>query len=132
MFSDNGTNFQGALNQLKKLHQLLHSRTHQEKIDRMLKEDNIEWHFIPSHAPHFGGIRESAVKSTKYHLKRIVGDATLNFEEMYTALVLIEAVLNSRSLIPISNNFSYLILGHFLVGDSHLNIARKRYTFATQ
>jgi len=73
MFSDNGTNFQGASNQLKELYQLLHSQTHQEKVDRMLKEDNIEWHFIPSHAPHFGGIWESVVKSAKYHLKRIVG-----------------------------------------------------------
>jgi len=96
VFSVNGTNFQGASNQLKELHQLLHSRTHQEKVDRMLKEDNIEWHFIQPHAPHFGGIWESAVKSAKYHLKRIVGDAALNFEEMYTALALIEAVLNSR------------------------------------
>jgi len=78
MFSDNGTNFQGASNQLKKLQQLLHSRTHQEKIDRMLKEDNIECILYLTHAPHFDGIWESAVKSTKYHLKRI-GDAALNF-----------------------------------------------------
>jgi len=70
MFSDNGTNFQGASNQLKELYQLLLIRTHQEKVDRKLKKDNIEWHFIPPHTPHFGGIWESTVKSAKYHLKR--------------------------------------------------------------
>jgi len=113
------------------LHQLLHSQTHQEKIDRMLKEDNIEWHFIPLHAPHFGGIWESAVKSAKYHLKRIVGDAALNFEEMYTTLALIETVLNSRPLTPISNDsndLSYLIPGHFLVGDSLTSIPQQDVT----
>jgi len=94
----------------------------------MLKEDNIEWHFIPPHAPHFGGIWESAIKSAKYYLKRIVGDAALNFEEMYTALVLIKAVLNSCPLTPISNDpndFSYLTPGHFLVGDSLISICKK-------
>jgi len=119
IFSDNGTNFRGASNELKQLYQLLHKD--QDKLDRMLKEDNIEWHFIPPHAPHFGGIWEAAVKSAKYHLKRIVDNAALNFEEMYTVLTQIEAVLNSRPLTPISNDpndLSFLTPGHFLIGDA--------------
>lgn len=73
----------------------------------MLKKDNIEWNFISPHALHFGGIWEAAVKSTKCHLRRIVGNAALNFEEMYTVLTQIEA-LNSRPLIPM-----ILMISHF-------------------
>jgi len=86
IYSDNGTNFRGAANALKELYQLLHSRHCQETIDKGLKEDHIEWHFIPPHAPHFGGIWEAAVKSAKIHLRRTVGDSVLDFEEMATVL----------------------------------------------
>ncbi|XP_071640886.1 uncharacterized protein [Temnothorax longispinosus] len=93
---NNGTNFQGAANSLKEFYQMLHNKHHQDRVDTALKEDNIEWSFIPPHAPHFGGIWEAAVKSANNHLKRVVGDAALNFEGMCTVLAQIEAVLNSR------------------------------------
>lgn len=121
MYSDNGTNFQGAANSLKDFYQLLHNKHHQQRVDTALKEDSIEWSFIPPHAPHFGGIWEAAVKAAKNHLKRVVGDTALNFEEMCTVLAQIEAVMNSRPLTPVSNDpndLSYLTPGHFLVGDS--------------
>jgi len=120
IYSDNGTNFRGAANALKELYQLLHSRHCQETIDKGLKEDHIEWYFIPPHAPHFSGIWEAAVKSAKIHLRRTVGDAVLDFEEMATVLTQIEAVLNSRPLSPMSedpNDLSFLTPGHFLVGS---------------
>ncbi|XP_018367879.1 PREDICTED: uncharacterized protein LOC108764239 [Trachymyrmex cornetzi] len=121
IYSDNGTNFQGASNTLKELYYMLLSKDHQDKLNYLLKEDLIEWHFISLHAPHFGGIWEAAVKSTKLHLKRVVGDSVLTFEEMYTVLTQVEAVLNSRPITPLSsdpNDLSYLTPGHFLVGDS--------------
>ena len=59
---------------------------------------------IPPHAPHFGGLWESAVKSAKRYLLRVVGDTRLIYEELYTVLTQVEACLNSRSLSPQSNN----------------------------
>ena len=50
---------------------------------------------IPEHAPHFGGLWKAAVKCMKTHLKKIVSDAKLNFEELTTVLTQIEACLNS-------------------------------------
>lgn len=55
---------------------------------------------IPAHAPHFGGLWEAGVKSTKYHLKRVLGESKLNFEEFTTIVAEIEACLNSRPLYP--------------------------------
>jgi len=131
IYSDNGTNFQGAANKLKEFYQMLHSKRHQEQVDNALNKDFIEWHFIPPHAPHFGGIWEAAVKSAKAHLRRVVGDAALTFEELYTVLSQIEAIMNSRPLTPLSadpNDLSYLTPGHFLVGDALTSIPQQDVT----
>ena len=44
---------------------------------------SIEWKFIPEHAPHFGDLWEAAMK---YHLKRVITDTKLTFEELTTVL----------------------------------------------
>jgi len=75
IYSDNGTNYQDASNELKELYQMLHSKKHQDHVNYILKENHVEWHnFISLHAPYFGGIWEAAIKIAKNHLKRIVGD----------------------------------------------------------
>jgi len=85
----------------------------------------------PPHAPHFGSIWEAAVKSAKIHLKRVVSDTALTFEEMYTVLAQIEAVMNSRPITPLSddpNDLSYLTPGHFLVGDALTSVPQQNVT----
>ncbi|KMQ88221.1 hypothetical protein RF55_12324 [Lasius niger] len=62
------------------------------------------WRFIPPGAPHFGGLWEAGVKAVKYHLRRVIGDASLTYEEMATLLTQIEAYLNSRPLYALSSN----------------------------
>lgn len=87
--------------------------------------DNISWHFIPPSAPHFGGLWEAGVKSVKHHLRRVIGDHTLSFEEFSTLLCQIEACLNSRPIAPLSDSlddFQALTPGHFLIGSA-LNLA---------
>ncbi|KAJ3654815.1 hypothetical protein Zmor_013974 [Zophobas morio] len=62
----------------------------------------FKWHFNPPSAPPMGGLWEPGVKSFKSHLKRVVGEQPLTFEEFSTVLAQIEAVLNSRPLCPAS------------------------------
>lgn len=79
--------------------------------------------FNPPISPHFGGLWEAGVKSIKYHLKRIIGESTLTFEEITTVLSQIEACLNSRPLSPMtsdSTDLEVLTPGHFLIGSSML------------
>ncbi|XP_052754454.1 uncharacterized protein LOC128201460 [Galleria mellonella] len=80
---------------------------------------HISWEFNPPSAPHFGGIFESGIKSTKYHLKRIAGAQVLTLEEMITIVTKIEAILNSRPLCALSSDpdeVNVLTPAHFLVG----------------
>ncbi|XP_033222557.1 uncharacterized protein LOC117176426 [Belonocnema kinseyi] len=121
LYSDNGTNFVGARNELPELHALLMNNNFQRDVREFLVNQQISWHMIPPNAPHFGGLWESAVKSAKTHLYCVVGDTRLTYEELYTVLTQVESCLNSRPLNPLSNDpndLRPLTPGHFLTGDS--------------
>jgi hypothetical protein len=113
VWSDNGTNFVRAARELKSLFDLLKNPKNQEVISSFCSSQGICWKFIPERAR---GLWEAAVKSTKLHLKKIVGEVKLTFEEMSTML---EACLNSRPLtiLPDSTDgLDVLTPGHFIIG----------------
>nr|XP_053607443.1 uncharacterized protein LOC128673547 [Plodia interpunctella]XP_053607444.1 uncharacterized protein LOC128673547 [Plodia interpunctella] len=110
--SDNGTNFVGACNELE-------SFLSQRNLTEDLADEGITFFFTPAYSPHFNGMAEAAVRSTKHHLRRILNLTHLTYEEMSTCLTQVEAILNSRPLIPLSsetNDFSVLTPSHFLIG----------------
>jgi len=116
IYSDNATNFVGANRNLQGLKQLFLSNDHQNKMQTSLNEIGVHWHFIPPRSPHFGGLWEASVKSVKSHLYKTLANAALTYEELYTVLVRVEKILNSRSLTPISTDPTYLMVltpGHF-------------------
>ncbi|XP_076247806.1 uncharacterized protein LOC143187478 [Calliopsis andreniformis] len=119
--SDNGTNFVGAKNRFTELDKLIKCERHNSQIAKFLSEHQIQWHFNPPQAPHFGGLWESAVRLTKYHLNRVIGEQRLTYEELYTLLTQIESCLNSRPLSPSSSDphdVNPLTPGHFLIGTA--------------
>ncbi|CAG5020177.1 unnamed protein product [Parnassius apollo] len=86
---------------------------------------NITWHFNAPSWPSAGGLWEAAVKSVKYHLRRVIGEQKLTFEEFSTPLTQIEACLNSRPLCAITedpNDINYLTPSHFLASGPVLSI----------
>lgn len=117
MYSDNGTTFTGANNEL--------TRAYREAIRdpnflNRTAVDKVAWHFVPPHAPHFGGLWEAGVRSLKHHLRRVVGAHMLTFEELTTLLCKIKACLNSRplgSLTDSLDDYDALTPGHFLIGS---------------
>ncbi|XP_055838382.1 uncharacterized protein LOC129906593 [Episyrphus balteatus] len=123
IYSDNGTNFQGAARTLCEWYNLVRSEEHNHKISSTLAADGIKWEFIPPHSPHFGGLWEAGVKSVKQHLRRVLGNNVLTFEEISTLLSQIEALLNSRPLCAISDtDLNPLTPSHFLIGRPYTAI----------
>lgn len=114
IYSDNGTCFVGACNELSSF-----LRSNSDYIRAQAAISSINFKFSPAYSPHFNGLAEGAVKSVKYHLKRVLCLANLTYEEMNTVLVQIEAILNSRPLTPLSSNpceLAALTPSHFLIG----------------
>ncbi|GBM08692.1 hypothetical protein AVEN_52769-1 [Araneus ventricosus] len=103
-YSDNGTNFVGANNELRKILKDLFNKESTGKIEDFIASEGIVWHFNPPATPHFGGLWEAGVKSLKSYLKRVVGNTVLTHEEFSTLVTQVEAVLNSRPLCNLSSN----------------------------
>lgn len=80
VYSDCGTNFVGADSQLQELFRATGDVVH--RIIGRLADEGIRWRFNPPAAPHFGGLWEAAVKSVKHHLRRVIGELRLTFEEI--------------------------------------------------
>jgi hypothetical protein len=119
MYSDEGTNFTGAKNEMQKFQDEMESIANHHEVARSLAADGIQWKLNPPGAPHMGGLWEAAVKSMKYHLKRSTQACNFTQDEITTLLCEIEACLNSRPLTPMSNDpndFAVLTPGHFPTG----------------
>lgn len=125
IYSDNATNFKGAAHELNELYKFFRNQSNISDIIDLCAIEGIKWHFIPPNSPHFGGIWEAGIKSVKSHLKRTISNASLTYEELYTLLVQVEGILNSRPLTAMSsdpNDMSALTPSHFLIGDSLLSV----------
>jgi hypothetical protein len=118
IYSDNATNFVGAQRDLR---DVFLADEFGNIVLRHLTEFNINWHFIPARSPHFGSLWEAGIKAVKGHIKRVIGQTSLTYEEMYTLLTGIEACLNSRPLCPLTedpSDLNVLTPGHFLIGTA--------------
>lgn len=119
IWSDNGSNFKGASTELQGLFTSEKSGILKE-VSETLATNGTTWHFIPPRSPNFGGLWEAGIKSTKFHLKRVIGETTLTYEELSTVLAQIEACLNTRPMSRLdseSDSIDVLTPGHFLVGE---------------
>ena len=79
----------------------------------------VKWKFNPPQAPHTGGMFESLIKSAKKALLTVLGNPSLRDEELSSAFVFVEGVLNARPVDFVSTDTTDLepiTPAHFLSG----------------
>lgn len=89
------------------------------QLVEFFSERGITWKFIAERAAWWGGFWERLVRSVKACLKKVLGKASLNFEQMCMILTEVEAIINSRPLTFVPNEVDEsqpLTSGPFLVG----------------
>ncbi|XP_029158950.1 uncharacterized protein LOC114931151, partial [Nylanderia fulva] len=129
MHSDCGTNFVGADAQLQNMFRATSAEA--RHIAERVAHEGVEWRFNPPASPHFGGVWEAAVKSMKFYLRRVIGEAVLTYEEIATLLSEIEACLNSRPLQALTDDpedLTALTPGHFLIGAPLMAVPKPSLT----
>ncbi|XP_055714786.1 uncharacterized protein LOC129808906 [Phlebotomus papatasi] len=117
-YTDNQTTFVGADLELRRAFRDIEFK---ESLNNFFIGSEIQWCFAPPRGPHHNGLCEAAVRSCKTHLRKVIGQCTLSYEELSTLLCQIEAVLNSRPLVKMSNAINdpqFLSPGHFLTGSA--------------
>lgn len=117
IYSDNGTNFVGAKNELQSA--LL--ELNQTELESECTAKGMTWHFNPPAAPHMGGSWERMVRSVKIALGSALKDKNLKDEVLQTLMVEAEHVVNSHPLTHVSidpDDPEALTPNHFLIGKS--------------
>ncbi|GFW38313.1 integrase catalytic domain-containing protein [Trichonephila clavipes] len=104
LISDNATNFKGAAAELNRFVKLICNNN--ETLANYFASEAIQWKFIPPRSPNFGGLWEAGVKLFKHHLYRTLVNSKITFEEFETIIIQIEGILNSRPLVPLSDNIN--------------------------
>ena len=94
------------------------------EVQSFLLNHKVKWRFNLEKAPWWGGFFERMVRCVKRCLKKILKNAKLTYEELLTAVVEIECVLNSRPLTYVSTEDieEPLTPSHLLTGRRLLSI----------
>ena len=99
------------------------------RVQAYCQRDGTKGRFNVEAAPWWGGFFERLVKSVKLSLKKCLRNARLNYDELSTTLVEVEAVLNSRPLTYVYDEFEEpLTLSHLVIGRRILSIPSKNYS----
>lgn len=121
-FSDNGTNFKGASNEMTRAVKEIKTECAESIVSPAIK-----WHFIPPSTPHMGGVWERMVKSVKAAMKAIDDGRKLTDEVLLTTLSEAEDMINARPLTYLSqeSGVEAITPNHFLRGfvkEADLNV----------
>ncbi|XP_065891733.1 uncharacterized protein [Dysidea avara] len=96
MTSDNASTYLAAVEELQRMF-------NSESLKEALESQNVTWHFIPKHAPWYGGFWECIIGLTKQAMKKTLGRTFITLKQLETVITEIEAMLNDRPLTYISS-----------------------------
>lgn len=138
MYSDNGTNFRGASEELREALRVMD----RERLKSFATKNNIEWkfdsptanniiwRFNPPTAAHMGGVWERMIRSVKECLNFTLKNHVPSDEVLRTFLAEVEHSVNSRPLTHVSldpDSQEALTPNHFLFGTSSGTVRLRQY-----
>ncbi len=95
LFSDNAQTFTCVSKYLK----LMRTST---RVCDFLTQNRTEWQFSAALAPWWGGFWERMVRTVKELFRKANGKASLHYDQLMTALSDVEAVINARPLVYVT------------------------------
>ena len=98
IISDNGKTFTAAA-------KVIESVVCHGDVQQYLCDLGVQWEFNLPKAPWWGGVFERLIQSTKRCLRKIIGQASFSYDELLTAVIEVEGVLNSRPLSYVSLDY---------------------------
>ena len=87
-----------------------------EDLKRFSRTLEIEWSYIFLKSPWWGGFYERIIRTVKSSLRKTLGRARLNYEEMETVTSEIGMIINSRPLTYIQDDVEEVLTPHLIVG----------------
>ena len=117
IISDNAKTFKSAKS-------ILSAMLNDPSVQHYFREVRLEWSFNLEKAPWWGGFFERLIKSTKRCLRRTIGQTKLTLDELSTAVIEVEMVLNSRPLTYMSTEDleEPLTPSHLIIGRRILSL----------
>ena len=117
ILSDNAKTFKATA-------KVINTMLNDQDVKNYLSHVGVEWTFNLEKAPWWDRIFERLIKSTKQCLKKLIGQARFSYDKMHTAIVEIEAIINSHPLSYISSDDTEepLTPSHLLVGRRILSL----------
>ena len=95
-----------------------------QEVKKYLAGINMQWQFNVERASWWGGMFERMIGSTKKCLRKMIGHSKLLFDDLSTAVIEVEMILNLRPIAYLSPDDleEPLILSHLMVGRCLLNL----------
>ena len=103
VYSDNGSTFIGAAAWIRQVKE-------DEKLNDFLAHHQIVWKFNLSRAPWWGGQFERMVGLVKAAMRKTIGNASLDFNELKEVILDVEVALNGRPLSYVEEDLQLPIL----------------------
>ena len=108
---DNAKTFKASEKAIRRLY-------NQPKFKSEMQTKRVTWKFNLERAPWWGGFFERMVRSMKWCLTKVLGNAKLTVDELNTMLVEVEGTLNAR---PLTDEYEesegeVLTLSHLIYG----------------
>ena len=95
-----------------------------EDVQRYFAGVGVTGLFNIERAPWWGGMFERHIRSTKRCLRKVIGKAKLNYDELLTVVTEVEMIINSRPLSYVTPDDleEPLTPSHFLMGKKTMSI----------